>query len=421
MSSDEIAIRVQNLSKCYLIYDRPQDRLKQSLLPRLKKVFGQPYKAYYREFWALQDVSFEVKKGETVGIIGRNGSGKSTLLQIIAGTLQHSTGAVNLNGRVAALLELGSGFNPEFTGRENVFLNGAVLGIPSKEMERLLDPIMAFADIGNFIDQPVKTYSSGMLVRLAFAVSVNVKPDILIIDEALSVGDAAFQFKCLQRLEELTQSGATLLFVSHSMEMVRTFCKRVVYLKKGKPYAIGPPEEVAEIYLMDIRDERNKNFSPQLSVKKRQVFSDEEHSSFGTDQGRITAAAFDGGRQASILFFGDQQTGYVDIEYDSSVQNPCFVMVIQDVKGLNIGGAATFLPQYKGEAKQHIRISFQFKVIFFFGTYFITLRLEDRRTKEINFLVEKQTGILSFEVMRSGNEVTVGTVDLGVSLIECSE
>jgi lipopolysaccharide transport system ATP-binding protein len=416
MSSDEIAIRVQDLSKCYHIYDRPQDRLKQSLLPRVKRLLGWPFKAYYREFWALRDVSFEVKKGEAVGIIGRNGSGKSTLLQIIAGTLQRTNGTMHLNGRVAALLELGSGFNPEFTGRENVFLNGAVLGIPSEEMERLFDPILAFADIGDFIDQPVKTYSSGMLVRLAFAVSVNVRPDILIIDEALSVGDAAFQFKCLHRLEELTQSGATLLFVSHSMELVRTFCKRVVYLKQGKPHAIGTPEEVAELYLMDIRDERNRNLSPQLSVKKKAAFAEEAVSSFGTDQGRILSAAFEGDRQSTILFFGDQQSGHIDVEYDSSVQDPCLVMVIQDVKGLNIGGAATFLPRQKGASRRRIRLGFHFKVLFFFGTYFVTFRLEDRRTKEINFLVEKQTGILSFEVMRAGKELTVGTVDLGVNL-----
>jgi len=233
MSFDEIAISVKNLSKCYQIYDRPQDRLKQSLIFRLKAITGRTVKTYYREFWALKDISFDVKRGETLGIIGRNGSGKSTLLQIIAGTLQCTTGTFNLNGRVAALLELGSGFNPEFSGRENVYLNGAVLGISIEEMNRLFDSILSFADIGDFIEQPVKTYSSGMLVRLAFAVSVNVKPDILIIDEALSVGDAAFQFKCFQRLEELTQSGTTLLFVSHSMEMVKTFCERAIYLKQG--------------------------------------------------------------------------------------------------------------------------------------------------------------------------------------------
>ncbi len=421
MSSDEIVISVQNLCKCYQIYDRPQDRLKQSLLFRLKAITGGKAKAYYREFWALKDISFKVKRGETLGIIGRNGSGKSTLLQIIAGTLQCTTGTVNLSGRVAALLELGSGFNPEFSGRENVYLNGAVLGIPIEEMNRLFNAILSFADIGDFIDQPVKTYSSGMLVRLAFAVSVNVKPDILIIDEALSVGDTAFQFKCFQRLEKLTKSGTTLLFVSHSMETVKTFCERAVYLKHGHQEATGSPEEIVERYLMDIRDERNRNLSSDLAVRKKLAFFEESTASFGTDQGRIVSAMFEGGSHTNTIFFGDYLSGYVEIEYDSSVQKPLLLMIIKNVKGLNIGGAATMLPRHNEVTKRRIRLGFKFKVIFLFGTYFITFRLEDRRTKEITFLVEKQTAILSFEVMRTGKELSVGTVDLGVKWVNIKE
>ncbi len=201
MSSDDIAIRVTNLSKSYQIYETPRDRLKQFVLPRLQRIAGQAPRQYYREFRALNNVSFDVRKGETVGIIGRNGSGKSTLLQIICGTLTPTGGTVETRGRIAALLELGSGFNPDFTGRENVYLNASVLGLPQEEIETRFDDIAAFADIGDFIDQPVKTYSSGMIVRLAFAVAINVDPDILVIDEALSVGDELFQRKCFSRIE----------------------------------------------------------------------------------------------------------------------------------------------------------------------------------------------------------------------------
>ena len=209
--SSEIAIKVENLSKCYQIYAQPRDRLKQFVLPRLQRIAGKSPKQYFREFWALKDVSFEVKKGETVGIIGRNGSGKSTLLQMICGTLNPTGGTIQTNGRTAALLELGSGFNPEFTGRENVYLNGAVLGLTNDEIDNRFDDIASFADIGDFIEQPVKTYSSGMVVRLAFAVAVNVDPQILVVDEALSVGDELFQRKCYSRIETIKDKGATII------------------------------------------------------------------------------------------------------------------------------------------------------------------------------------------------------------------
>lgn len=231
-SDQPIAISVRNVSKMYRIYERPQDRLKQMLLWRFGRNYG-------REFWAVRDVTFEVRKGETVGIIGRNGSGKSTLLQMIAGTLAPTEGEIRVNGRVAALLELGSGFNPEFTGRENVFLNGAILGISRDEMEARFDKIVAFADIGDFIDQPVKTYSSGMTLRLAFAVGVHVEPDLLIIDEALSVGDIRFQKKCIQRMEQLRDTGVTILFVSHDAHLIERFCTRGIVMDFGHMVASG--------------------------------------------------------------------------------------------------------------------------------------------------------------------------------------
>jgi lipopolysaccharide transport system ATP-binding protein len=247
MTSD-IAIRVQNLSKCYQIYDNPGDRLKQFVAPRIKRLLGKAYTPYFREFWALKDVSFEVKRGETVGIIGRNGSGKSTLLQIICGTLTPTGGTVQTNGRVAALLELGSGFNPEFTGRENVYLNAAVLGLSREEVDARFDKIAAFADIGEFIDQPVKIYSSGMYVKLAFAVIAHVDADILVIDEALAVGDAVFIQKCMRFIRAFQERG-TLLFVSHDTASVQNLCESAIWLGNGQMKLVGTSKEVSEAYL----------------------------------------------------------------------------------------------------------------------------------------------------------------------------
>jgi lipopolysaccharide transport system ATP-binding protein len=246
--SSEISIKVENLSKCYQIYDQPHDRLKQFIVPHLQSLVGQPSRQYFHEFWALKDVSFEVKRGETVGIIGRNGSGKSTLLQMICGTLNPSGGNIKTRGRVAALLELGSGFNPEFSGRENVYMNGAVLGLSRAEVDQRFDAIAAFADIGEFMEQPVKTYSSGMYVRLAFAVIAHVDADILVIDEALAVGDAVFTQKCMRYLRQFKEKG-TLIFVSHDMGSVLNLCERAVWLHHGQLRQVGESKEIAETYL----------------------------------------------------------------------------------------------------------------------------------------------------------------------------
>ncbi len=246
--SSEFAIKVENLSKCYQIYDQPRERLKQFVLPRLQRLVGLPPEQYYREFWAINDVSFEVNKGETVGIIGRNGSGKSTLLQMICGTISPTSGSITTNGRIAALLELGSGFNPEFTGRENVWMNASVLGLTNEEIGARFDDIAAFADIGEFIGQPVKTYSSGMMVRLAFSVIVHVDADILVIDEALAVGDAVFTQKCMRFLRNFKEE-RSLIFVSHDMGSVLNLCQRAVWLHHGQVRQIGRSNEIAEAYL----------------------------------------------------------------------------------------------------------------------------------------------------------------------------
>lgn len=248
MSSDQIAIKVENLSKCYHIYNQPQDRLKQAIFPRLQSLTRRLPKNYFREFWALRDLSFDVKKGETIGIIGRNGSGKSTLLQLICGTLTPTSGSVTSNGRIAALLELGSGFNMEFTGRENIYLNGAILGLSKEEIDARFANIEAFADIGDFLEQPVKMYSSGMVVRLAFAVQAAIDPDILIVDEALAVGDEKFQRKCFARIEELKSKGTAILFVSHSGPQIVDLCDGALLLEHGTRLMYSKPAKVVRAY-----------------------------------------------------------------------------------------------------------------------------------------------------------------------------
>lgn len=240
--SSEFAIEARALGKCYSLYEHPGDRLKQLLWGRWRQ---QPY---YREFWALQDVSFAVAPGEVVGIVGRNGAGKSTLLQLVCGTLQPSAGDLQVRGRVAALLELGAGFSPDFTGLENVYMNAAILGLSRAEVDARLDEILAFADIGDFIRQPVKTYSSGMFMRLAFAVATSVEPDILVIDEALSVGDGAFARKSFDRIMQLKAAGKTILFCSHSMYQVEALCSRALWIEAGRVRMQGTAAEVASAY-----------------------------------------------------------------------------------------------------------------------------------------------------------------------------
>ena len=257
MSSDAV-ISVVNLSKAYAIWSSPSARLHGPILGQIGQMPFLPTRARdwcnrhssqsFRNFYALKNISFTVRRGESIGIIGRNGSGKSTLLQLIAGTLTPTEGEVTVNGGVAALLELGSGFNPEFTGRENVYMNAAIRGMSKEETDAKFGEIVAFADIGDFIDQPTKTYSSGMLVRLAFAVSVCVEPELLIVDEALSVGDVFFQQKCFQRIHEMLDSGTTLLFVSHDTAAVQNLCNRAILLKEGASVFEGPPEEAVSRY-----------------------------------------------------------------------------------------------------------------------------------------------------------------------------
>ena len=267
MSSD-LAIQVEGLGKCYHIYDKPRDRLFQ--------MFARGGRQYFREFWALKDVSFEVKRGEPFGIIGRNGSGKSTLLQLICGTLNPTQGSIHTSGRIAALLELGSGFNPEFSGRENVYMNAAILGLTHREIDERYDRILAFADIGSFVDQPVKTYSTGMMVRLAFAVVAHVDADILVIDEALAVGDAFFVQKCMRFLRSFMETG-TVVFVSHDTGAVLNLCRKAIWLEQGGMKGQGLPKELAEKYLAALYEsEQGESAIPSFAEEEKIIPSSEQ-------------------------------------------------------------------------------------------------------------------------------------------------
>ncbi|MEY8716481.1 ABC transporter ATP-binding protein [Francisella philomiragia] len=247
---NDIAIKVENISKTYKLYDNHTDRFKEAIHPFKKK--------YHHDFYALNNVSFEIKKGETVGIIGGNGAGKSTLLKIITGVLTPSSGSVQISGRIASLLELGAGFNPEYTGLENIYFQGLLMGMAREVIEPKVEAIKQFADIGEFIYQPVKGYSSGMFARLAFAVAINVEPDILIVDEALAVGDMNFQAKCMTAMDRIRQKGTTVLFVSHDIGSVKSLCSKGVYLKNGVVHAVGKASDVAELYIKEMRENLNE-------------------------------------------------------------------------------------------------------------------------------------------------------------------
>ncbi|QHC96979.1 MULTISPECIES: ABC transporter ATP-binding protein [unclassified Pseudomonas] len=316
MSSD-IAIKIENLSKCYQIYNTPRDRLKQFILPSLQRATGLQPQQYYREFWALRDISFEVKKGETVGVIGRNGGGKSTLLQLICGTLNPTSGTIQTNGRIAALLELGSGFNPEFTGRENVYLSCALLGLTKEETDARFDDVASFADIGSFIEQPVKTYSSGMFVRLAFAVNIVSQPDIMIVDEALAVGDMSFQAKCMTALRRIQDNGATVLFVSHDIGSIRSLCSQAAYLEKGILKGFGKASTLTEDYIRVTREELNSEVLKYLpEIKPPALNAPENSSSSPAALGFKESLEFD--RRAAEFRYG---VGGVKIAYAELVDS----------------------------------------------------------------------------------------------------
>ncbi len=373
------AIEVKNISKMYKLYDKPSDRLKESLgLSRKKK---------YTEHYALNDVSFVVKRGETVGLIGTNGSGKSTMLKIITGILNPTAGEIRIEGRVSALLELGAGFNMEYTGLENVYLNGTMIGFSKKEIDERLDEILKFADIGDFIYQPVKTYSSGMFVRLAFAVAINIDPEILIVDEALSVGDVFFQAKCYKKFEEFKELGKTILFVSHDLGSISKYCDRVILLSKGKKIMEGAPKPVIDAYkklLVNQFDTAPKAGEDEAAEQdgsrswKEYLNNNPECIEYGNGDAHIIDYALvdDKGIITNSIGKGERFQIKFKVAFQVSVVNPIFAFTIKDLRGTEITGTNTMFERVyvdNAEAGSVKTVSFTQEMNLQGGEYLLSL------------------------------------------------
>lgn len=357
MSSEDKLVSLHNLSKSYQIYSSPRARLVQFVVPRLQRSLGLRTSNYFQTFHALRDVSLDIFRGETVGILGRNGSGKSTLLQLICGTLFPTGGSVVTKGRVAALLELGSGFNPEFTGRENVHLNGALMGFTRAEIEGRFDAIERFADIGGFIDQPIKAYSSGMVVRLAFATAIHVDPDLLVVDEALAVGDTAFQQKCLNRIRQMQRDGISIILVTHSTNTLSEYCDRAVYLKKGRMVIDGPCREVVKAYADDLVEEEGGivmsllDDTPGVSHDAAAMpgggmepTPQEAHGNEAISPPiRITGVTIvdENDKPAVAVEYGTRARILLDLEITEQIQSPCFGIQLLSPDGISLWSATT--------------------------------------------------------------------------------
>lgn len=401
-------IRVSNLSKTYLIWQTPFSRL---FVPLAVRIFGNFFpryvaglmQKYCQPIPALTNVDFSVQSGDSLGIIGLNGSGKSTLLQIIAGTLLPSQGSVDVVGRVAALLELGSGFDPEFTGRENVFLNASILGLSQAEIAARYDAIVTFADIGDFIDRPVKTYSSGMMVRLAFAVQVHVDPDVLIVDEALSVGDARFQAKALTKIEEILKRGTTLLFVGHDLSAVKSFCNRALLLDKGQVIKSGIPDDVIADYLYLVQKDRIELAGLDVSLTRR----DKGFVATGYD---VLNAEFVGLGQHVTLGYGSEVAVSLEIQKTITVDAPFLILDIIDNRGMQLSGRRIAIPDFMGVR----RLTINFNCTFQKGIYRIRMRLVSAPSIELTMMMSRYDELLSIEMIDDVRDKFTGLFPLSM-------
>ena len=380
----EIAIKVDKVSKIYRLYDRQRDRLKDALNLTKKKC--------YREHFALSELDFEIKKGETVGIIGTNGSGKSTILKIITGVLNPSGGNVEVDGRISALLELGAGFNMEYTGVENVYLNGTMIGFTKEEIDERLKDILEFADIGDFAGQPVKTYSSGMFVRLAFAVAINIDPEILIVDEALSVGDVFFQSKCYHKFEEFKRMGKTILFVSHDLGSITKYCDRAILLNKGHKLFEGTPKEAVDLYkrvlVNQLDDDKNaekgagtiwnQNGEKEGTLWRSTLPINPEVIEYGSKKAEIVDFAFldANGTYTNVIEKGSEMTVKMKVRFQEDIAEPIFAFSFKNLLGIELCGTNTMFekveitPKSAGDVQV---VSFKQKMDLQGGEYLLSL------------------------------------------------
>ncbi|MBI4963561.1 MAG: ABC transporter ATP-binding protein [Desulfomonile tiedjei] len=437
----DIAVSARDLGKCYRIYRFPKDKLKEVLL------LGRRF--YHREFWALRDVSFDLNKGETVGIVGRNGSGKSTLLQIICGTLAPTTGTAEIYGRVSALLELGAGFSPEFTGKENVYMNASILGLSRKEIDERYQEIVEFADIGDFINQPVRTYSSGMYVRLAFAVAINVEPQVLVVDEALSVGDEIFQRKCFSRIRALKKKGCSILFVSHSGATVIELCDRAMLLDKGECVLSGDPKQVVSNYhkLISAPREDQERLRDELRSRKGPTEARLEKESVDTERlGRVrqtgekpfydpdlvpkttvryvsrgaeisnpVITALDG-EIVNNLVGGDEYLYCYTVRFHEEASSVRFGMLIKTVTGFELGGAkdATFDEAILVvEAGTVVDVKFRFSCSLLPGVYFLNCGVVGN-VEGVETFLDRCVDAVMFRVMPQPDMRPAGIVDFRI-------
>ncbi len=403
-----MSIKIKNLCKTFKLYDSPVKRLLEAFHPLGRK--------YHQTVTALHDISLEIPKGETLGIIGCNGSGKSTLLQLVCQIMSPTSGTIECSGRISALLELGAGFNPEFSGRENVFLSGAIQGLSREEMEECYEDIVAFADIGDFINHPVKTYSSGMYVRLAFAVAINVNPDILIVDEALSVGDTAFQAKCFARFKEFQEQGVTILFVTHAMDLITRYCQRAVLLDKGHLVEYGNPKLVVDRY---------NRILAAPKVEKTSLSSSENAQTSENRYGDGRAEIFSvgirdvNGVEVKTLLRGEEYFFWMKVRFHANLDNPVYAFTIKDVKGFDITGTNTLFQDVKtdnvveGDEKEAV-----FKLVMRLngGGYLLSFGCAGFEDGEY-VVYERRFDALSFEVVSDRGSMGFFDPDAEISVV----